>query len=105
MHDLARHAFDLGTAINRALGESIARGDSRIVVHCTEISPAGVRLAAEPHIYPRCHADVFTEGTLTITADDSSATVREYSAGEWLEAVAYGPDGHISYALKPGARR
>ncbi len=107
MHpNLSAHVFDLGATLARAQTHYVSSREPTVIVQLAELGPAGVGVAAMPRDYPRCHADVFSiDGTLTITATDSGVTVREYVAGEWLEATAYGADGHICYSLKPGQRR
>lgn len=105
MIDLARHTFDLATSINRALAESLRNAGPRVVVQVASLSATGIAPSPEPRMYPHCHADVFgSDGTLTITSM-RGLTVREFVAGEWLDATAFGPDGHICYVLKPGVRR
>lgn len=47
--------------------------------------------------FPRCDADEFVKGVLTITSMDDGYVMREYRPGEWLEVVAYDAFGHLSY--------
>lgn len=49
--------------------------------------------------FPRCEADVFQKGILTITAIDDGYVMRNYEPGEWREAVAYDAFGHLSYCV------
>lgn len=102
MNDLARHIFNMGTSLNRAYTDALAMHQPRIVVQIPALTTVGV--TAEPLSFPRCHADVFDADTLTITSMDG-LTVREFGAGEWLDATAYGADGHIRYSLRPKAER
>lgn len=105
MNDLSRHVFDMATSMNRALADNLANNGSRVVVQSLEIAPFGVA-PAEPKVYPRCHADVFSsDGTLTITSMDQNVVVREFTVGEWTEATEFGADGHIRYSLRPSHRR
>lgn len=55
--------------------------------------------------FPRCVADVFESGILTITSVDDGATVREIPADRWECATVYGSDDHIRYVLQPGTVR
>lgn len=49
--------------------------------------------------YPRCHADQFDPGILTITAIDDGYVMRRYHADQWKNAVARYDGGHIAYLL------
>lgn len=55
--------------------------------------------------FPRCVADVFESGILTITSVDDGATVREIPADRWECATVYGSDDQIQYVLQPGTVR
>jgi hypothetical protein len=55
--------------------------------------------------FPRCQADVFTAGELTITSRDTDETVRTYQPGEWHEAVCYGYHGDIDYVIRAEKQR
>lgn len=49
--------------------------------------------------FPRCHADVFTPGVLTVTAHDDGAVMREFPAGTWERATAYDERGWPVYSF------
>lgn len=53
--------------------------------------------------FPRCDADEFTTGVLTITSQDDGYVMRDYQPGEWIEVVAYDAFGHLSYMRVAGA--
>lgn len=68
-----------------------------VVVVPTVMGPSGYRVPCGTVHFPRCHADQFESGRLTITAMDNGYVMRVYEPGEWAECAAYGPDGHLSY--------
>ena len=71
-----------------------------VQVTLTAIGPDNhTRVPCGEATFPRCHADVFEHGTLTITAMDDGFVMRQYPRGEWVDATAYGADGHLSYLL------
>ncbi len=52
--------------------------------------------------FPRCVADCFTsDDTLTITSLDTDEPVRTFARDQWVEAVVFGVDWHVNYALCP----
>lgn len=54
--------------------------------------------------FPRCQADEFIKGVLTITSMDDGYEMRIYAPGEWAEAVAYDAFGHLSYLIAASCR-
>ncbi len=71
-------------------------------VTLTAIGPDGVTwVPCGDATFPRCHADIFTRGRLTVTSMDDGAVMRELNPYEWIEAVGYDCYGHISYLLRP----
>lgn len=78
-----------------------------VTVTLTVVGPDNLtRVPCGDATFPRCEADEFTKGVLTMTAIDDGFVVREYQPGEWIEAVAYDAFGHLSYMriadLQPG---
>lgn len=59
----------------------------------------GINGAFTVATFPRCEADVFEKGVLTITAKDDGFVLREYQPGEWIDATAYDANDHIQYHL------
>ncbi len=69
-------------------------------VGLTVIGPDNVhRVPCGEATFPRCQADVFADGVLTITNRDDESVVREYRPEQWTEAICYGYHGDIDYVL------
>lgn len=47
---------------------------------------------------PRCVADQFEKGRLSVTSIDDGYELRSYEPDEWAECTVYGSDGHILYS-------
>lgn len=79
-----------------------ARGNheyvTSVVVTETVMGPNGYRVACGQASFPRCHADQFTTGVLTIASMDDGYELRVYLPGFWKDCTCYGPDGHIAYS-------
>lgn len=74
---------------------------STVVVTPTILGPDWkTRVPCGSEEYPRCVADQFVAGTLTITAIDDERTVREFKPGMWADCTVFGPDGHIAYSWR-----
>lgn len=69
------------TVVTKALGP-----DNHTLVPCGEAN------------FPRCVADQFEKGRLTITAIDDRYEMRIYEPDQWDACTVYGPDGHILYS-------
>jgi len=74
-----------------------------VVVTTTCLGPDNVtRVPCGEASFPRCQADEFIKGVLTITSMDDGYEMRVYAPGEWAEATAFDAFGHISYYLSGG---
>lgn len=103
--DFATYLFQFGIDVARARAANhIPDHATTAVVTTTVLTPDGVRVACGEANYPRCEADVFEAGTLTITAIDDERIMREYPAGQWVGCTVYGSDGQINYHLRPEGR-
>lgn len=49
--------------------------------------------------FPRCVADEFVVGRLSIVSIDSGYTMREYEPGTWKEATVYDCRGNVEYSF------
>lgn len=61
--------------------------DNQTMVPCGEVS------------FPRCVADQFEAGRLTVSSLDTGEDMRIYEPGTWAECTVYGPDDHILYGF------
>lgn len=59
--------------------------------------PEGKLVPCGEATFPRCEADEFETGVLTITSIDDGYVMQDYQPGQWKEAVAYDAFGHLSY--------
>lgn len=55
--------------------------------------------------YPRCVAEEFTDGELTITAIDDQAVMHVYKAGKWQRATVYDARRLALYSLSAADTR
>lgn len=58
------------------------------------LSYAVVTLPIGSACFSRCHADVFTVDTLTITSMDDETVIKTYQPGQWKDATVFDTDGY-----------
>lgn len=95
--DLMQIAIDGAKALRADVLAGSTEYVTSVVVQETVMGPSGRRVPCGEARYPRCHADQFTTGWLTITSMDDGRELRTYGPGQWVECMVYGPDGHVAY--------
>jgi len=96
--DLLQFAATLAKDYRDAVVAGSTEYVTSVVVTETVLGPSGRRVPCGEASYPRCHADQFKAGELTISSMDDGHDVRVYPKGTWTHCSAYGPDGHVAYA-------
>ena len=95
--------FDLAASQAKAYRDQVirARRDyaSTVVVVPMVLGPDNVTMVPCGEVVcPRCVADQFEKGRLTITSIDDGYELRNYGPTEWYACTVYGSDGHILYS-------
>ena len=96
--DLLQFATDLAKDYRNAVIQGSTEYVTSVVVTETVLGPSGRRVPCGEASYPRCHADQFQNGWVTVTSMDDGREIRVYGPGQWTQCTCYGPDGHIAYA-------
>ena len=93
--------FQIAVTNARAQAKRIARDfEPAVKVITTAIGPDNCTMVpCGEATFPRCQADVFDNGVLTITSRDDDAIIREFQPGQWVEAVVYDRNDQIDYCL------
>jgi len=70
---------------------------SSVVVVPMMAGPDGSRVPCGTISFPRCVADQFEVGRLTVSSIDDGYVMRVFEPGTWAQVTVYGQDDHILY--------